>query len=71
MTTIQYLTDARGTKTSVVIPMRKLLQLSEVIEELRKLEEISDSIRKGIKEAKAIEQGKRRGIPAEDFLNEL
>lgn len=71
MEAIHYLTNANGVKTSVVIPMQRLLQLSEVIDELKRLEEIANSIRNGIREANLIESGKKDGMSAEDFLNEL
>ena len=71
MEAIQYVTDAHGAKTSVIIPMKRVFHLSEIIEELARLEQIAQSVRNGIREAKAIEAGKAVGISAKDFLDEL
>ena len=71
MEALRYITDASGVKTAVVIPMKQLLRLSEVMDELRKLEEISQNIRVGIKEARLIEAGHKTGLSAHAFLDEL
>lgn len=71
MNSLQFLTDASGVKTSVVIPINRLLHLSEIIDELVKLEQIANTIKTGIANARAIESGKIAGQSAESFLNEL
>ena len=71
MSALHYITDANGSRTSIIIPIHRLLELSEIIEELRRLEEITGSIKQGLREARSIEAGEQVGITAEDFLNEL
>ncbi len=43
----------------------------EKIEKKPTKKEILDGIRQGLKEVKMIKAGKMKGIPLEDFLNEL
>jgi hypothetical protein len=57
MTNVQYLTDSQGVRTSVVISISDWNKLSKYVEELNLLDEIGESIRSGIKEAKSIESG--------------
>ncbi len=57
MTSIQYLTDSEGIRTSVVISIADWDKLSKYVEELNLLDEIGESARNGIREAKQIESG--------------
>ncbi len=72
MTSIQYLTDSQGVRTSVVISISDWNKLSKYVEELNLLDEIGKSVRNGIKEAKEIESN---GIVVaesnNDFLDAL
>lgn len=73
MNAVQYLTDSNGSKTSVVISMDDWKNLSNYINEVKALEEIGNSVKSGLVQARMMESGQ---LPmstqtAEDFLNEL
>lgn len=72
MTSIQYLTDSQGERTSVVIPISDWHKLSRYAEELNLLDEVGESVRNGIREAKQIEAGEVVRVESNnDFLDAL
>ena len=74
---LQYLTDESGEKSAVVIPIEKWRELKNSFEGLEEAseeptkEEIFASIKQGLKEVELIKQGKMKGTPLNDFLDEL
>lgn len=73
MNAVQYLTDAQGVKTSVVISIDDWKTLSSYMNEVKELEQIVKSVQSGLAQAKKIEAGKLP-LPSqttEEFLNEL
>jgi len=68
---IQYLTDAEGQRTAVIIPMDEWDSISRYLEERDVLSEISDDIRNAMREVKAMKAGRVPETELSDFLNEL
>ncbi len=71
MKQIQYLTNNQGVKTSVVISIQDWRRLTEYIKEVQQLEQISQSIREGLREAKKIESGEVPIQSTKEFLDAL
>lgn len=72
MNAVQYLTDSKGVKTSVVISMEDWKNLSKYLEEVQALEEVVNSVREGLIQAKRIEKGEIQvSESTEEFLNGL
>lgn len=73
MNAVQYLTDAKGVKTSVVISIDDWKNLSNFMDEVKELEQIVKSVQSGLTQAKKIEAGElpTPSQTTEEFLNEL
>lgn len=72
MKNVQYLTDNQGERTSVVIPIADWNRLSKYLEQLNSLDDIANSIKDGIKQAKLIELDKNQNNESiNDFLDAL
>ena len=72
MSAVQYLTDSQGIKTSVVISILDWRNLSKFIKEIQALEQVVESVKEGIAQAKQIEAGEiQHAESTEDFLNGL
>lgn len=72
MKPVQYLTDSQGIKTSVVISIEDWINLSRYLEEVKELEEIVNSVKEGLIQAKKIDQGELQASQStENFLNGL
>ena len=68
---IKYITDEKGAKTAVVVPLSKWKTMSENIEEFEAYIQLKNSLNQGIKEVREIESGKVEGKSLSSFLNEL
>ena len=68
---VQYLTDANGHRTAVIISMEDWGEISQYLEEQNKLSELSDSIKDAMEEVKAMKSGNKEEVSLNDFLNEL
>jgi hypothetical protein len=71
---VQFLTDSKGKKTSVLVPFREWDALNKEREELKhKLQEAELSLRykQAFKDAKLFEQGTLKTYPIAELLNEL
>jgi|AntRauMFilla1563_2_1112583.scaffolds.fasta_scaffold80783_2 hypothetical protein len=68
MENVQYLTDNQGERTSVVIPISEWNRLSKYLEQLNSLDEIANSVKQGLKEAKSMESS---GIRNDESINEF
>ncbi|MEO0728006.1 MAG: hypothetical protein AAFZ63_25895 [Bacteroidota bacterium] len=72
MSAVQYLTDSQGIKTSVVISIQDWRNLSKFIKEIQALEQVVESVKEGIAQAKQIEAGEIQHTEStEEFLNGL
>ena len=81
MTSLQYITDKRGRKKAVIIPIKeweKYQKALDLLEEKQELEapiftkdEIITNITEAVEEVKLYRQGKIELQTAEDFLAEL
>ncbi|MBB3836630.1 lipoate synthase [Runella defluvii] len=81
MTSLQYITDKRGRKKAVIIPIKeweKYQKALDLLEEKQELEapiftkdEIITNIKEAVEEVKLYRQGKIELQTAEDFLAEL
>jgi len=68
-TGIQYLTDEKGEKTGVLIP----IEMWENMEQLfaKEMQRIKNDIVEGMKELEAIEKEEAEEVTLKDFLDEL
>ncbi|MEM9887415.1 MAG: hypothetical protein AAF849_16085 [Bacteroidota bacterium] len=71
MNGVQYLTNSQGSKTHVLITIKDWHQLADYVEEIRYLEELSKSIKQGIREAKDMEAGLIKKSSTKEFLDAL
>jgi hypothetical protein len=71
---LQYITDKKGNKNAVQLPMKdwKLIQKDlEELERLRNKKLFMAELTEAVEEMKQIKEGKMQARNAEDFLNEL
>lgn len=71
---LQYITDKKGNKNAVQLPMKdwKLIQKDlEELERLRNKKLFMAELAEAVEEMKQIKEGKMQARNAEDFLNEL
>ena len=67
---LQYLVDAAGEKTAVIIPINDWISLQEQMKSYREYEIMETNLRQSLKEVQAIKSGEIEEQTLEDFLNE-
>lgn len=71
---LQYITDGRGHKSGVQLPIKdweKILKDLEELERLRNKKLFLSELAEAVEEMKLIKEGKAQARNADDFLNEL
>ena len=71
---LQYITDNKGHKSAVQLPMKDWEQIQKDLEELDRLRNkklFMTELAEAVEEMKQIKEGKKQARNAEDFLNEL
>lgn len=71
---IQYITDGRGHKSGVQLPIQDWEKIQKDLEELERLRNkklFLSELAEAVEEMKLIKEGKVQARNAEDFLNEL
>ncbi len=71
---IQYITDKKGHKNAVQLPMNDWLKIQKELKELEKLRDKKAfliGLREAVEEIKLAKQGKIKLQSAKDFLDEL
>lgn len=71
---IQYITDTRGQKSAVQLPLKDWEQIQKDLDELKRLRNkklFLTELAEAVEEMKQIGDGKKRARNAEEFLNEL
>ena len=71
---VQYITDTRGHKSAVQLPMKDWNQIQKdlgELEQLRNKKVFMTELAEAVEELKQIKEGKIQARNAEDFLNEL
>jgi hypothetical protein len=71
---LQYITDRKGNKSAVQLPMNDWEQIQKDLEELDRLRNkklFLTELAEAVEEMKLIIGGKKQARNAEDFLNEL
>lgn len=71
---LQYITDKRGHKSAVQLPMKDWEQIQKDLAELKRLRNkklFLTELAEAVEELKLIKEGKKQARNAEDFLNEL
>lgn len=71
---LQYITDTKGHKSAVQLPMKDWEQIQKDLEELDRLRNkklFMTELAEAVEEMKLIKAGKKQARNAEDFLNEL
>lgn len=71
---LQYITDTRGHKSAVQLPMKDWNQIQKdlgELEQLRNKKVFMTELAEAVEELKQIKEGKIQARNAEDFLNEL
>lgn len=71
---IQYITDRKGHKNAVQLPIKDWEQITKDLDELERLrnkKQFLTELAEAIEEMKQINEGKIHARNAEDFLNEL
>ena len=71
---MQYITDTKGHKSAVQLPMKEWEQIQKDLGELERLRNkklFMTELAEAVEEMKLIKEGKTQARNAEDFLNEL
>ncbi len=71
---LQYITDKKGHKSAVQLPMKEWKQIQKDLDELERLRNkklFMTELAEAVEEMKLIKDGKTQARNAEDFLNEL
>lgn len=71
---LQYITDTKGHKSAVQLPMKDWEQIQRDLEELNRLRNkkiFMTELSEAVEEMKLIKEGKKEARNADDFLNEL
>jgi len=71
---LQYITDKRGHKSAVQLPIKDWEQIQKDLAELKRLRNkklFLTELAEAVEELKLIKEGKKKVRNAEDFLNEL
>ncbi|MBM3435045.1 MAG: hypothetical protein FJY07_02380 [Bacteroidetes bacterium] len=71
---LQYITDTKGHKSAVQLPMKDWEQIQKDLDELERLRNkklFMTELAEAVEEMKQIKEGKKQAHNAEDFLNEL
>ncbi len=71
---LQYITDKKGRKNAVQLPMKDWEQIQKDLGELERLRNkklFMTELAEAVEEMKLIKEGKKQARNAEDFLNEL
>ena len=71
---LQYITDTRGHKSAVQLPMNEWERIQKDLNELERLRNkkiFLAELSEAVEEMKLIKEGKKQARNAEDFLNEL
>ncbi len=71
---LQYITDTKGHKSAVQLPMKDWEQIQKDLRELERLRNkklFMTELAEAVEELKQIKEGKKQARSAEDFLNEL
>jgi len=71
---LQYITDTKGHKSAVQLPMKDWEQIQKDLDELERLRNkklFMTELAEAVEEMKLIKEGKKQAGNAEDFLNEL
>ena len=71
---LQYITDTKGKKSAVQLPLKDWEQIKKDLDELERLrnkKQFMTELAEAVEEMKLIKEGKIQARNAEDFLNEL
>jgi len=71
---LQYITDTKGHKSAVQLPLKDWEQIQKDLDELERLRNkklFLTELAEAVEEMKLIKEGKKQARNAEDFLNEL
>lgn len=71
---LQYITDTKGRKNAVQLPLKDWQQIQKDLEELDRLRNkkiFMAELAEAVEEMKLIMEGKKQSHNAEDFINEL
>ena len=71
---IQYITDKKGHKSAVQLPMKDWEQIQKDLDELERLRNkklFLTELAEAVEEMRQIKEGKKTASNAEDFINEL
>jgi len=71
---LQYITDKKGNKSAVQLPLKDWEQIQKDLGELERLRNkklFMTELAEAVEEMKLIKEGKKQARNAEDFLNEL
>jgi len=71
---LQYITNTKGLKSAVQVPMKYWEQIQKDLAELERLRNkklFMTELAEAVEEMKLIMKGKRKARNAEDFINEL
>ncbi|MBW6536285.1 MAG: hypothetical protein K0B11_14850 [Mariniphaga sp.] len=71
---LQYITDTKGHKSAVQLPLKDWEQIQKDLIELERLRNkklFLTELAEAVEEMKLIKEGKKQARNAEDFLNEL
>lgn len=71
---LRYITDTKGHRSAVQLPMKEWEQIQKDLDELERLRNkkiFLTELAEAVEEMKLIKEGKKQARNAEDFLNEL
>ena len=68
---VQYITDNSGSKTGVIVSLKKWQSQQEELEKYRAQEKFRKELRESYKELNAIRKGKKEAVTLKQFLHGL
>ncbi len=68
---LRYLTDNKGSKTAVVIPIKEWEKYNKNLNELHQMLKLKYSLKTGLTEASKSISSKKKLITLKDFIDEL
>jgi hypothetical protein len=68
---VRYITNKRGERTAVQVPIRTWKKLMDDYRKARQSAKLKSNLKEALTEIDAIKKGKRKPVLLKDFLNEL
>ena len=67
---IQYVTDAEGEQSAVIVPIKEWRKLQDKYRKLKNKLDVLQGLQEAVEEVNAIKRGEKQGQTLEDLLHE-